>query len=71
MVEGLRSLVDRRVTLNPLGFLPLWFEPCLGHMWESQVLFTDGQVVFPGFSGFHPPLMNDQLDINEIFLKGP
>ena len=26
--------------------------------------------VSPGFSGFRPPLMNDQLDINEIFLKG-
>ena len=24
----------------------------------------------PGFSGFHPPLMNDRLDISEIFLKG-
>ena len=36
-------------TLNPLGFSPLWFEPCSGYMWESQVLLTDGQVVFsPG-----------------------
>ena len=25
----------------------------------------------PGFSGFHPPLMNDRLDIGEISLKGP
>ena len=32
----------------------------------------DGQVVFfPGFSGFRPPLMNDWLDISEIFLKRP
>ena len=40
-------------------------------MWESQDLLMDGQVVFPGFSGFRPPLMNDRLDISEIFLKGP
>ena len=26
---------------------------------------------FPGFSGFRPPLMNDRIDISEIFLKGP
>ena len=26
---------------------------------------------FPGFSGFRPPLMNDRLDIREIFSKGP
>ena len=25
---------------------------------------------FPGFSGFRPSLMNDRLDIREIFLKG-
>ena len=25
---------------------------------------------FPGFFGFRPPLLNDQLDISEIFLKG-
>ena len=24
----------------------------------------------PGVSGFRPPLMNDRLDISEIFLKG-
>ena len=26
-------------------------------MWERYVLLTDGQVVFPGFSGFRPSLM--------------
>ena len=26
---------------------------------------------FPGFSGFCPPLMNNQLCISEILLKGP
>ena len=42
------------LTLNPLGFSPLWFEPRLGHMWESQLLLTDGQVVFPWFLRFSP-----------------
>ena len=36
-------------------------------MWESQVLLTDAQVVFPLGS---PVLTNDQLDISEIFLIG-
>ena len=60
-------LVDRRAdSLNPLGFSPLWFEPSSDHMWESQVLLMDGQVVFsPGSSGFRPTLMNDRLDISE------
>ena len=61
----------RELTLNLLGFSPLWFEPRSGHMWESQVRLTDGQVIFfSGFSGFCPPLMNDRFDISEIFLKG-
>ena len=67
---GFRSLVDK-LTLNPLGFSTLWFEPRSGHMWESQVLLKAGQVGFPGFSSFFPPFMNDRLDISEIFLKGP
>ena len=38
-----------------------------GHMWECQVLLMDGQVLFsPGFSGFHPPLMNDRLDVIKL-----
>ena len=44
---GPYSLVDRRIDSIPLGFSPLWFEPFSGHMWESQVLLMDGQVVFP------------------------
>ena len=42
------------MTLNPLGFSPLWFEPRSGHMWENQVLLTDGQVVFPRVLQFSP-----------------
>ena len=44
----------RELTLNPLGFSPLWFEPSSGHMWESQVLLTDGQVVFLRVLRFSP-----------------
>ena len=29
------------------------------------------KVVFSGYSGFRPPLINDRLDINEILLKEP
>ena len=39
---------------DPLGFSPLWFEPGSGHMWESQVLLTDGQVVFLRVLRFSP-----------------
>ena len=42
------------LTLDPLGFSPLWFEPGSGHMWESQVLLTDGQVVFLRVLRFSP-----------------
>ena len=45
---------DPELTLNPLGFLPLWFKLRSGHMWESQVLLTDGQVVFPRVLWFLP-----------------
>ena len=62
---------NRELTLNPLGFTLLWFKPSLGHMWESQVLLTDGQWFFSGYSGFRPPSMNDQIDGSEIFLEGP
>ena len=39
---------------NLLGFSPLWFEPRSGHMWESQVLLTDGQVFFLRALRFSP-----------------
>ena len=40
--------------IYPLGFSPLWFEPRSGHMWESQVLLMDGQVVFLRALRFSP-----------------
>ena len=48
------ALWIRELTLYPLGFSPSWFEPCLAHFWESQVLLTDGQVVFPQVLQFSP-----------------
>ena len=44
----------RDLALNALGFSPLWIEPRSGHMWESQVLLTDGLVVFPRILPFLP-----------------
>ena len=41
-------------TTTPTFFSPLWFEPRSGHMWESQVLLMDGQVVFPRVVQFSP-----------------
>ena len=38
-------------------------KPSSGYRWSGGYL--------PGFSSFRPPLMNDRLDISEIFLKGP
>ena len=41
----------RELNYNPLGFSSLWFEPVLGHMWESQVLRMV-RWFFPVFSSF-------------------
>ena len=37
-----------------LGFSLLWLEPRSSHMWESQALLKDGQVVFPWILRFLP-----------------
>ena len=37
-----------------LGFSLLWLEPRSSHMWESQALLKDGQVVFPWILPFFP-----------------
>ena len=58
------------LTFNPLGFSLLWFEPSSGHVGKPTSAYGWTGVFFPGFFGFHPPLMNDQLDISEIFLRG-
>ena len=54
MRAGPRSLGKGELTLNPLSFSPLWFEPRSGHIWESHVLLTDGQVAFPRVLRFSP-----------------
>ena len=56
------------LTLNSLGFSLLWFESCSGHMWESHGWSVGFSLGSPFFAHL---LMNDQLDISEIFLKGP
>ena len=48
------SLWTGELTLNPLGFLLLCFKPRSCHIWESQVLLTDGQEVFPWVLWFSP-----------------
>ena len=57
------------LTLNPLGFLPLWFEPCHGQCVKAKFCLLMVRCFFPGFPGFRLPLMNDRLDISGIFLK--
>ena len=42
------------VLYSNLCLSPLWFEPSSGHMWESQVLLMDGQVVFLRVLRFSP-----------------
>ena len=39
-------------------------------MGKSNSAYGGSGVFLPGFSSFRPPLMNDWLDISEIFLKG-
>ena len=45
--QGPSSLVDRRVDSLSIRLLTAVVRARSGHMWESQVLLTDGQVVFP------------------------
>ena len=44
--QGPSSLVDRRVDPLSIRLLTAVVRAHSGHMWESQVLLTDGQVVF-------------------------
>ena len=69
---GPHSLVDRRVASESIRFLTPVVQALLGPQMgkpSSAYGWSDG--FFPRFSGFRPPLMNDRLDISEIFLKGP
>ena len=60
------------LTLNSLCFSPLWFKPSSGHMWESQVLLTDGQVFFspgsPVFTHLHQ-IQTVQIQISWLLQK--
>ena len=55
-----------------IRFLTAVVQTSLGsHVGKPSSAYRWSGGFFPGFSGFRPPLMNDQLDISEIFLKGP
>ena len=51
------------LTLNPLGFLSLWFELSLVTCGKAKFCLRMVRWVFPGISVFRPLLMNDRLDI--------
>ena len=51
---GPRSLVDKRVDSYSIRFLTAVVRARSGHMWESQVLLRDGQVVFLRVLRFSP-----------------
>ena len=40
-------------------------------MWESQILLTNGQVIFPRVLLFSPTFDEQSPAMNGIFLKGP
>ena len=65
MVQWLRAL-----TLNT-GSLTAMVQASLGVHVRCQVLSRYVRWFFCGYSRFHPPLINDRLDISEIFLKEP
>ena len=73
MVWAPIALWTGELTLNPLGFSQLWFQPSSGHVGKpSSAYGWSGGFFFPGsLLFFSPPLMNDWLNISEIFLKGP
>ena len=52
-----RSLMDRRVDSYRNRFLNAVVRASLGHMWESQALIMDGQLVFFRVLRFRQPLI--------------
>ena len=52
-------------------YMTVWFKPRSDHVGKPSSAYGWLGGFPPGFSGFRPPLMNDQLDISVIFLKGP
>ena len=63
--------MDRRVDSSSIRFLTAVVRAMLGSRGKAKFCLQMVGWFFPGFSGFHPPLMNDRLYISEIFLKGP
>ena len=68
---GPHSLVDRRVDSESIRFLTAVIQASVGSPVGKPSSAHGGSGGFsPVFSGFCPPLMNNRLDISEIFLKG-
>ena len=63
---GPHSLVDKRADSKSIRFLTTGVT-----CGKAKFCLRMVRWFFPRFSGFRPPLMNDQLYISEIFLKGP
>ena len=68
---GLRGLVGRSADSQNIRSFTDVVRASLGTHVRCQVLHRLIQVVFSGYYGFRPPLINDWLDIKAIFLKGP
>lgn len=70
--EHLSGIVDKRADrYDSLVVSPLWFEPgSLARVkCRTPNSATDqGQVVFSGHSGFHPAMINGQINISEYLV---
>ena len=67
----LLGLLGKGVDSLTLGLFPLWTQACLGIHLRKHVLLAEHQFLYvSGSSGFRPTLLNYQLHISEIFLKG-
>ena len=66
------SPVDRRVDSYSIRFIIAVVRTSLGsHVGKPSSAYGWSGGFFSRFTGFRPPLMNDRLDISQIFLKGP
>ena len=63
--------MDRIVDFLSIRFLTAVVRASLGSRGKAKFCLRMVKWFFPGYSGFRPALMNNRLDISEIFLKGP
>ena len=70
-LRATRKLVDRRVDSKSIRFLTAVVRASLGsHVGKPSSAYGWSGGFSLEFSSFRPPLMSDQLNISEIFLKG-